>query len=69
MSPLSKRGQVRALQSGHFSWFPDSSLQSVGIGTKGVCGENKVKVRFGEAPLRLRSGQASPAREARALPR
>jgi hypothetical protein len=23
MSPLSKRGHVRALQSGHFSWFPD----------------------------------------------
>jgi hypothetical protein len=44
-------------------------IESVGIGTKGICGENKVKVRFGEAPLRLRSGQASPAREARALPR
>jgi hypothetical protein len=36
-------------------------------GRRASAEKTKIKVRFGEAPLRLRSGQASPAREARSL--
>jgi N-glycosylase/DNA lyase len=61
------------LDSGQVFHWETAGRGFVGtIGDRAVYVEQRgsvLKVRDGEAPLRLRSGQASPAREARALPR